>query len=158
VLTRRTFHIVTFLSVATTFSRATSAQQGETVMIRIRADESVRALIAPILQRNLTIEPDQSEEAKDLARRSPPERAVPVIFIIAGALAVPVVLQMIRETLRQTYYGGVILDMRSQPPSVTSDPKIPGNMVFVIDIGGKTTQYTSDQLSPELLGSLLKAK
>jgi hypothetical protein len=119
----------------------------------------VRAVIPPIIQRNLTIAPDQSEEAKDLARRVPPERAVPIIFIIAGAMALPVVLQMIREALRQTYYGGVMIDMRSQPPNVTSDPKIPGNMVFVVDTDGKTTRYTSDQLSPEVLGSLLlKAK
>ena len=158
MLTRRTFHIVTFLLGTTAFSRAASAQQGDTVTIRIRADESARAVIPPIVQRNLTIEPDQSEDAKDLARRSPPERAVPIIFIIAGAMAVPVVLQMIREALRQTYYGGVMIDMRSQPPNVTSDPKIPGNMVFVVDTDGKTTRYTSDQLSPELLGSLLKAK
>jgi hypothetical protein len=65
---------------------------------------------------------------------------------------------MIREALRQTYYGGVMIDMRSQPPNVTSDPKIPGNMVFVVDTDGKTTRYTSDQLSPEVLGSLLKGK
>jgi hypothetical protein len=37
-------------------------------------------------------------------------------------------------------------------------PKIPGNMVFVIETDGKTTRYTSDQLSPELIGTLLKAK
>jgi hypothetical protein len=158
VLTRRTFHIIAFSLGTSAFSGSASGQQGDTVTVRIRADESVRAVIPPIVQRNLTIEPDQSEEAKDLARRSPPERAVPIIFIIVGAMAVPIVLQMIREALRQTYYGGVVLDMRSQPPSVTSDPKIPGNMVFVIDTGGKTTRYTSDQLSPEILGSLLKAK
>jgi hypothetical protein len=134
------------------------AQEGDAVAIRIRVDESVRAIIPPIIQRNLTIEPDRSDEANDLARRSPPGRAVPIIFIIVGAIAVPVVLQMIREALRQTYYGGVILDIRSRPPSVTSDPKIPGNMVFVIDTDGKTTRYTSEQLSPEFLGSLLKAK
>jgi hypothetical protein len=39
-----------------------------------------------------------------------------------------------------------------------TDPKIPGNMVFVIETGEKTTRYTSDQLSPELIGALLKAK
>jgi hypothetical protein len=158
VLTRRTFHIVTFSIGATAFSRAARAQQGDTVTIRIRVDESVRAAIPPIVQQNLTIEPDQSEAAKDLARRSPPERAVPLIFIIAGAMAVPVVLQMIREALRQTYYGGVIIDMRAQPPNVASDPKIPGHMIFVIDTSGTTTRYTSDQLSPDLLASLLKAK
>lgn len=154
MLTRRTFHIVAI----TAFSKAASAQQGDTVMVRMRVDESVRAVIPLIAQGNLTIEPDQSEAAKDLARHAPPERAVPIIFIIAGAMAVPMVLEMIREALRQTYYGGVIIDTRTQPPNVTSDPKIPGNMVFVIDAGGKTTPYRSDQLSPELIGSILKAR
>jgi hypothetical protein len=158
MLTRRTFHALTFSLAAAVFPGATRAQQRDTVSIRIRVDESVRAVIPPIAQRNLTIEPDKSDAAKVLAGRAPPERAVPIIFIIAGAMAVPMVLQMIREALRQTYYGGVMLDMRTQPPSVTSDPKIPGNMVFVIDADGKTTRYTSDQLSPDLLASLLKAK
>ena len=99
-----------------------------------------------------------TDGARHFARRSPPERAVPIIFIIVGAMAVPVVLQMIREALRQTYYGGVMIDMRSQPPSVMSDPRIPGNMVFVIETDGKATRYTSDQLSPELLSTVLKAK
>jgi hypothetical protein len=158
MLTRRTFHKVVLSIVTVAFARNASCQQVDAVSIRIRVDESVRAVIPPIAQRNISIERDQSEEAQELVRRAPPERAVPIIFIIAGAMAVPVVLQMIREALRQTYYGGVLIDMRSQPPSVTSDPKIPGNMVFVIEAGGKTTRYTSDQLSPELLGPLLKAK
>jgi hypothetical protein len=158
MLTRRRFHIVTFSLGAVAVSGGASSQQSDTVTIRIRVDESVRAVIPPIAQRNLTIERDQSKEAKDLAGLAPPERAIPIIFIIAGAMAVPMVLQMIREALRQTYYGGVMLDMRSRPPSVTSDPKIPGNMVFVIEADGKTTRYTSDQLSPELLTSLLKTK
>jgi hypothetical protein len=158
MLTRRQLHIAVLSIVPAAFARNASSQQIDAVAIRMRVDESVRAVIPPIAQRNLTIERDQSEEAKDLIRRAPPERAVPIIFIIAGAMAVPMVLQMIREALRQTYYGGVVIDMRSQPPSVTSDPKIPGNMVFVIETGGKTTRYTSDQLSPELLGPLLKAK
>ena len=106
MLTRRTFHIVVLSLGAAAFSTSATSQQGETVTVRIRADESVRAVIPPIAQRNLTIERDQSEEAKDLAGRSPPERAIPIIFIIAGAMAVPMVLQMIREALRQTYYGG----------------------------------------------------
>jgi hypothetical protein len=158
MLTRRTFHIAIVSFGAASLSQRASGQQGDTVTVRMRVDESVRAAIPPLAQRALTIEPDRSQEAKDLALRSPPQRAVPVIFIIVGALTVPIVLQMIREALRQTYYGGVIIDMRAEPPSVTSDPKIPGNMVFVIETGGKTTRYTSDQLSPELIGTLLKAK
>jgi hypothetical protein len=158
MLTRRTFHTAIVSFGAASLSERAGGQQGDTVTVRMRVDQSVRAAIPPLAQRNLTIEPDRSQEAKDLALRSPPERAIPIIFIIAGAMAVPMVLQMIREALRQTYYGGVIIDMRTEPPTVTSDPKIPGNMVFLIEAGGKTTRYTSDQLSPELIGALLKAK
>jgi hypothetical protein len=158
VLTRRTFHTLAFGLSAAAFPVDTRGQQGETVTIRLRVDDSVRQSIPPILQQNLRIELDQSDEANELIRRSPAGRAVPVIFIIVGAMAVPVVLQMMREAVRQFYYGGVLLDLRSQPPSVTSDPKIPANMVFVIDGDGKMSRFTSDQLSPELLASLLKAK
>jgi hypothetical protein len=158
MLTRRTFHIATVTFAAAAVSERAMGQQGDTVTVQMRVDESVRAAIPLLAQKNLTIEPDRSQEAKELALRSPPERAVPIILIIAGAMAVPLVLQMIREALRQTYYGGVIIDVRTEPPSVMSDPKIAGNMVFVIESGGKTTRYTSDQLSPELIGTLLKAK
>ena len=158
MLIRRTFHIAIVSLGAAALSERAGGQYGGTVTLRMRVDESVRAAIPPLAQKSLTIEPDRSQEAKELALRSPPERAIPIIFIIAGAMAVPMVLQMIREALRQTYYGGVIIDLRAQPPSVMNDPKIPGNMVFVIETGGKTTRYTSDQLSPELIGTLLKAK
>jgi hypothetical protein len=158
MLTRRTFHIATVSLGAAALCQPASGQQSDTVTVRMRVDESVRAAIPLLAQRNLAIEPDRSQEAKDLALRSPPERAVPIMFIVVGALTVPVVLQMIREALRQTYYGGVTIDTRTMPPSVMSDPRIPGNMVFVIETGGKTTRYTSDQLSPELIGGLFKAK
>jgi len=52
----------------------------------------------------------------------------------------------------------VMLDMRTQPPNVTSDPKIPANMLFVIDGDGKMSRFTSDQLSPELLTLFFKVK
>lgn len=158
MLTRRAFQIGAVSSTSGTFCTGAIGQQPNSVSIRMRVDESVRAAIPLMVQRNLTIERDQSEEAKELAGRAPPERAVPIIFIIVGALTIPVVLQMIREALRQTYYGGVMIDMRTHPPSVTSDLKIPGNMVFVIEPDGKTTRYSSDQLSPELIGAVLKAK
>jgi hypothetical protein len=133
-----------------------SNQHGDMVTIRIRADETVRAVLPPIIQGNLAIEADQSKEANDLAKRSPPERAVPIIFIIIGAMALVQLMQMIKELLRQVYYGGVIIDTRSQPPSVTSDPQIPANMVFVIGKDGKTTQYKNDKFSLDVLKLALK--
>ena len=158
MLTRRTFHIVMLSLSAIALSRNARGQQSDMVTVRIRADDSVRAVIPPIAQRNLTIEPDQSEAAQDLARRSPPQRAVPVIFIIIGAMALTELAQMINEMLRQIYYGGVVIDMRSRPPNVTSDPKVPANMVFVIDTEGKTTRYTSDRFSLDVLKMALKEK
>ena len=156
MLTRRIFHIGVLSLGAAAFPGAAGGQQGDTVTVRIRADESVRAAIPPIAQGHLTIKPDQSEEANDLARRVPPGRASPVIFIIVGAIAATVLLQMIKELLRQVYYGGVLIDARSQPPIVTSDPKIPANMIFVIDAEGKTTQFTNDQFSLDVLKGVLK--
>jgi hypothetical protein len=158
MLTRRTFHIVLLSLGAAAFPRGASGQQDDTVTVRIRADDSVRAVIPPIAQRDLTIEPDRSEEAKELARRSPDTRAVPIILIIVGAIAVTELLKMIKELLRQTYYGGIVIDMRPQPPSVTNDPKIPANMVFVIDAEGKTKQFTDDQFSLNVLKLALKVK
>jgi|ERR1043166_8724910 hypothetical protein len=158
MLTRRAFHTVAFSLAAAAFPIGTRSQQGDIVTIRVRIDDSVRQSIPPTLQQNLRIELDQSEEANELIRRSPAGRAVPIIFIVFGSMAIPVIVQMMREALRQIYYGGVMLDMRTQPPSVTSDPKIPANMVFVIDSDGKMSRFTSDQLSPELLASIFKAK
>ena len=158
MLTRRKFHLFVLSVGAIASSKGAGGRQDGMVTIRIRADDSVRAIIPPIAQRNLTIEPDQSEAAQDLARRSPPQRAVPVIFIIIGAMALTELAEMINEMLRQIYYGGVVIDMRSQTPSVTSDPKVPANMVFVIDTEGKTTRYTSDRFSLDVLKMALKEK
>lgn len=147
-----------FVALVALVPSATNAQQGDLVTVRIRADESVRAVIPPIAQGNLTIERDQSDEAKELARRSPDTRAAPVILVIVGAIAVVELLQMVKELLRQVYYGGVLIDTRSKPPIITSDPKIPADMVFVITADGKTNQFTKDQFSLDVLKLALSLK
>jgi hypothetical protein len=154
-LTRRAFHAFALTVGAFPIS---ALGQEDNVSIRIRVDDTVQAKLPPILQQTLTITPDTSPEASALVQRVPPGRAIPVILIIVGALAVPVILQMVKELLRQTYYGGVLVETRSQPPSITSDVKIPANMVFVIAADGKTTEYTSSQITPDVLGSLLRTK
>jgi hypothetical protein len=146
-----------FLSAAT-FPQFAGAQGGGSVAVQIRVDDSVRGLVPPVLLNTVRIEPDSSAFAGDLVRRSPPARAVPVIFIIVGTLTVPIVLQMIQELLREAYYGGVVIDARSTPPNITSDPRIPANMVFVTNADGKTNQYTSNQLSTDLLRKILNKK
>jgi hypothetical protein len=158
MITPRNLQLIALSLGAAVLSGNAEGQPSGTVTVSIRADETVRAVIPPIEQGNLTIAPDRSEAAQDLARRSPPERAVPILLVIVGAIAVGELAQMIKVMLRQTYYGGVMIDARKEPPSITSDPKIPGYVVFVIDPHGTTTKYTSDQISPELLGQLLKTR
>ena len=128
MLTRRQFHIFWIGLGATSFALAARGQTDEMVNVRIRVDDTARAVLPPIEQKNLTIEPDNSQEANELAERVPPGRALPVLVIIAGAIAVTELLKMIQELYRQTYYGGVVIDTRQRPPEISSDPKIPGNM------------------------------
>jgi hypothetical protein len=158
VLTRRQFHIYSIGLGTTSFALVARGQTDEMVTVRIRADDAARSVLPPIEQKNLTIEQDNSEAAKELAERVPPGRALPILVIIAGAIAVTELLKMIQELYRQTYYGGVVIDTRLQPPMISSDPRIPGNMVFAIDAEGNTTQYTSDQFSLDALKLALKVK
>jgi hypothetical protein len=157
MLTRRIFSLAT---LGFCFGAATGANAVEDpkIDVRIRADQTARAVLAPIEQANLAIQPDNSEEAKALAERVPPGRAIPILVIIAGAIAVTELLKMIKELYRQTYYGGVLIDTRTQPPTITNDLKIPASMVFVIDGTGKTTQYSNDQFSLDVLKAALVVK
>jgi hypothetical protein len=41
---------------------------------------------------------------------------------------------------------------------VTSSPKIPADMVFVIEADGKTNRFTNDQFSLDMLKLALKMK
>src|SRR5262245_32902429 len=121
MLTRRTLHVSMLSLGAAAFPAWLRGEPANTIRLRIRIDDSVRQSIPPLVQQHLVIEPDHSDEAKDLVRRSPPSRAVPIIFIVVGAISIPVVVQMMREALRQVYYGGVLIDMRTQPVNVKSD-------------------------------------
>ena len=158
MLTRRRFHKVGLVLTALFICGRSRAQLQDTVTVRVRADETVRGVLQPIEASSLTIEPDHSEAARELAARVPPGRAAPIILIIVGAIAVTELLKMIRELYRQTYYGGVLIDNRTQPPTITSDPAIPASMVFVIDHDGKTSEFTSDQFDLDALKIALKLK
>jgi DNA-binding beta-propeller fold protein YncE len=158
MLTRRKFIFLVTLFSGTSWAGLTVGQDNERVMVRVRGDDTVRAVLPPIELKNLTIEPDNSDEAKVLSSRVPPGRAAPFLIIIAGAIAVTELLKMVRELYRQTYYGGVVVDTRQNPPIITNDPKIPADMVFVIDADGKTTKYTGDSFSLDALKLAFKIK
>jgi hypothetical protein len=159
MLTRRRILIASALLITAICSSSAGGQQNDTIVVRIRADESVRALISPFRQSSLAIEHDQSKEAQELVRRSPrTARYIPIIFSIVGAVAVTELLQVIRGILDQPYYGGAVIDMRTQPPNVTSNPGVPANTLLVIDADGKTTTFARDQVSLDVLNLVFKVR
>jgi hypothetical protein len=158
MLTRRGFGLTWVPQVWICFPEQARAETSDVITIRIRADETVRSLLSPIELHNLTIEPDHSQAAQDMAARAPPGRAVPIILIIVGALALTQIAQIVRELARQSYYGGVLIDGRKSPPEVSNDPKIPANMVFVFQQDGSVQHFASANMTTDLLASLLSAK
>ena len=158
MLTRRTFQFAAVSLASEIAMSGVAAWADDLVNVQIRADETVRAVLPAIEQTALTVRPDNSTEAKYLASRTPSGRALPILVIIAGAIAFTELLEMIKELYRQTYYGGVLIDTRARPPMITSDPKIPASMVFVIDGEGKTSQYTGDKFSLDALKLALSTK
>jgi hypothetical protein len=108
--------------------------------------------------RTVTIAPDNSASAKALRSRAPPDRAVPLILVIVGAVALIDILQMIKELARQSYYGGVIIDCTKSPPEISSDLKVPANIIIVLQRDGNVRKFTNGDVPSELLASVLKAK
>ena len=127
----------------------------ESVTVRIRTDETVRGILPPVVQQNLTIAPDRSALAQQMASRAPLERAAPLILIIVGAIAVVQIAEMVNEMVREYYYGGVIVDGRKSPPEITNDPRVPANTVIVFQADGTATQIKGGELSAGLLESVL---
>jgi hypothetical protein len=134
------------------------AQADELFTVHIRADETIRGILPPIMLQDLTVNPDRSAIAHELASRAPPERAAPVILIIVGAIALVQIVEMVNEMVHQFYYGGVVIDGRKTPPEITNDPKVPPNMVFVFQGDGTVQRFKSGELPTNLLESVLKVK
>jgi hypothetical protein len=157
-LTRRLFGLGSLALLQVGGVKQGAAQLDEMFIVRIRADETVRGTLPPIIAQNLVIEPDLSSEAREIASRSPPERGGPVILMIVGAIALSQIIQLVNELVRQFYYGGVVIDGRKSPPEISNDPKIPANMVFVFEHDGSVKQFKSGELPVDLLSSVLKVK
>jgi hypothetical protein len=126
--------------------------------VRIRADETVRGLLPPVALRNLVVEPDRSPDASELAKHAPGERAAPIILVIVGALTLIQILEMIKEMVREYYYGGVLIDARKSPPNILNDLRIPANTLVLIQPDGTIGHFSVDSLPADLLETVLRAK
>jgi hypothetical protein len=155
---RRTFSLSAPAVLSVYLSAIRRGYANDAFSVLIRADEQVRGILPPVATRTLTIQPDLSPAAQDMASRAPAGRAVPVILIMVGAIGLVQIGQMINEMVRQVYYGGVVVDGRKTPPEITNDPKIPPSMVLVFQADGTVKQFSGGDVPANLLELVLKAK
>lgn len=74
---------------------------------------------------------------------------------MAGVIAIPVLWNAILEMVRQTEYGGVIIDLRTRPPMITNSLAIPANLVTTIHPDGTKESYESQSFFRDTLQTLL---
>ena len=158
-ITRRSFLCLAMISSLAHPRQVRAQIQDGSISVVIRADDSARSKVfAPVALHNLDVSLDSSDDAKSLQEAAPKSRAVPIFYLIAGVIAVVLILEMIQELLRRREFGGVIIDMRKTPPLVSNDLKVPAELVFVVAPSGAVSQYTSENLSASALLNLLKGK
>jgi len=153
-ITKRLFLIggLVIVGLAPMFARA---QQPGSVSVWMRTDSAVVQQIPESLRAGLTIHRDSSTEAQQLISKVPPGKAIPVVLIVVGVLSIPVLWNSVQEMLRERNWGGVIIDSRSNPATITNSAKIPANFVFIIDSDGKTTQYNAMNFEEKTLRVIL---
>ncbi|MDO9709428.1 hypothetical protein [Paracraurococcus lichenis] len=134
------------------------AQASAGVQVEIRSTKETIDRLPASLRLRSDIRPDTSAAAAAMAREVPADRGVPVFLIFTGILAIPFLWQAVLEMIRQQHFGGVVIDTRPSPVSIIHDHAVPPGMVFVVEPGGKVTQYRSQDVTPEFLGKLLHAR
>jgi hypothetical protein len=158
MITRRVFWLSGLSLLPFGLPETSRAQGNDRVEVRIRTDDTVQGALPPIALDDVSVTVDQSQAAQELASRVPPTRAVPVILIIAGALAIGEIAQLVKEMVREFYYGGVIIDGRKSPPEIQNSPTVPANMVFVFLPDGTLREFKSGEIPSEVFNLALGHK
>jgi hypothetical protein len=122
--------------------------------VRIQLDRGALQIIPEDERANLTVTEDKSAKAQALIKETPHERAIPVIYLVIGALSIPVIWDTVQEMLRREYYGGVIIDARRTPALITHDKSLPARFVLFISADGKSNKYEAKEFSENMLEKL----
>jgi hypothetical protein len=125
-------------------------------LARIQLDSGTLQVIPGDERADVRVEEDRSVAAKTLVEHSPPGRAIPIIYIVVGVLSLPVIWDTVREMLRREYYGGVIIDARQAPASITHDKTLPAGIVLFIGPDGNSKKYEAPNIPEDLLLKLIK--
>jgi hypothetical protein len=130
-------------------------QPADSASVQMRVEQQALLRIPLRTRQSLSVQTDNSTDAQRLAEGAPPAHAVPVFFIVAGVLAAPIIYDAILEMVRETVYGGVIMDLRDKPPIITNSRAIPAGMVQVINPDGSTETHQSQSFVLETLKAWL---
>ena len=132
-----------------------SVMAQEATQIRIQLDQQALNTVPGDERAGLEVTVDTSPEAQALKARSPPGKAIPIIYLIAGLLSLPSIWSAVQEMLRRREYGGVIIDTRTTPANIHHDPSVQGDLVLVIKADGSTESVRSTLATEDFLKGVL---
>lgn len=131
-----------------------SALAQEAAQIRIQLDQQALNTLPGDERAGLEVTEDKSPEAQALKKRSPPGKAVPIIYIVIGILSIPSILAAVQEMLRRYQYGGVIIDTRTSPVTIRHDPSVQGELALVIRADGSVETFHSTVVTQDFIKSV----
>jgi hypothetical protein len=127
----------------------------EAAQIRMQLDQQALNTVPGDERAGLEVTEDTSPEAQALKARSPPGKAIPIIYLIAGLLSLPSIWAAVQEMLRRREYGGVIIDMRTTPANIHHDQSLQADLVLVIRADGSTESVRSTLATEDFLKGVL---
>jgi len=134
-----------------------SALAQEAAQIRMQLDQQGLNTIPGDERVGLEEKEDTSPEAEALKKRSPPGKAIPIIYLVVGVLSIPSIWGAIQEMLRRHEYGGVVIDMRQTPANIRHDQSLQADLVLVIRTDGSTETVRSTLATEDFLKHVLIA-
>jgi hypothetical protein len=132
-----------------------SALAREATQIRMQLDQQALNTVPGDERAGLEVTEDTSPEAQALKARSPPGKAIPIIYMIAGLLSLPSIWAAVQEMLRRSEYGGVVIDTRTTPANIHHDPSLQADLVLVIRADGSAETVRSTLATEDFLKSVL---
>ena len=123
--------------------------------VRIQLDQQALNAVPGDERVNLDVREDTSSAAQALKAHSPPGKAVPIIYLIAGNLSLPSIRSAVQEMLRRREYGGVVIDTRASPANIRNDPAAQADTVLVIRADSTTESVRATLVTEDFLKGVL---
>jgi hypothetical protein len=127
----------------------------ESAQIRMQLDQQALNTVPGDERAELQVTEDTSPAAGALKARSPPGKAIPIIYIIIGVLSIPSIWSAVQEMLRRHEYGGVIIDTRTTPANIHHDQALQADLVLVIHPDGSSEKVPSTLATEDFLKAAL---